>query len=87
MVPWRNQGAGSRRYLEGRICDPINFGVVKIPKHGACKVSKHELYFLKDNYEVFSTEVSAREKQGQNSSGPHQRVTGSLGISSVRRPF
>ncbi len=34
-------------------------------------VSKEELYFIKENYEIFSTEVSAREKQGQNNSGPH----------------
>ncbi len=26
------------------------------------KVSKQELYFAKENYEIFSTEVSAREK-------------------------
>ncbi len=49
--------------------------------------SKQELYFLKDNYEIFSTEVSAREKQGQNSGGPHQGVIGSLGISSAIGPF
>ncbi len=65
----------------------MNFGAVKIPKHGSCKVSKQELYFLKDNYEIFSTEVSAREKQGQNSREPHQGVIGSLGMSSVGRPF
>ncbi len=51
------------------------------------QVSKQELYFVKENYEIFSTEVSAREKQGQNSDGPHQGVIGSLGISSVGRPF
>ncbi len=51
------------------------------------KVSKQELYFVKENYEIFSTEVSAREKQGQNSGGPHQGVIGSLGISSAVRPF
>ncbi len=48
---------------------------------------KQELYFVKENYEMFSTEVSAREKQGQNSGGPHQGVIGSLGISSAVRPF
>ncbi len=30
------------------------------------------------NYEIFSTEVSVREKQGQNSGGSHQGVIGSL---------
>ncbi len=50
-------------------------------------VSKQELYFVKENYEIFSTEVSAREKQGQNSGEPHQGVIGSLGISSIVRPF
>ncbi len=50
-------------------------------------LSKHELYFVKENYEIFSTEVSAREKHGQNSGGPHQGVIGSLGISSVVQPF
>ncbi len=50
-------------------------------------VSKQELYFVKGNYEIFSTEVSAMEKQGQNSCGPHQGVIGSLGISSAVRPF
>ncbi len=50
-------------------------------------VSKQELYFVKDNYEIFSTEVFAREKQGQDSGGPHQGVIGSLGSSSAVRPF
>ncbi len=50
-------------------------------------VNKQELYFVKGNYEFFSTEVSAREKHGQNSGGPHQGVIGSLGISSAVRPF
>ncbi len=50
-------------------------------------VSKQELYFVKQNYEIFSTEVSAREKQEQNKGGPHQGVIGSLVISSVGRPF
>ncbi len=50
-------------------------------------VSKQELYFVKENYEIFSTEVSAREKQGQNSGEPYQGVIGSLGISSAVRPF
>ncbi len=35
------------------------------------KVSKQELYFVKENFEIFSTEVYAREKQGQNSGEPH----------------
>ncbi len=51
------------------------------------KVSKQELYFVKEHYEIFSAEVSAREKQGHNSGGPHQGVTGSLRISSVGWPF
>ncbi len=34
-----------------------------------------------------SADVSAREKQGQNSGGPHQGVIGCLGISSAVRPF
>ncbi len=51
------------------------------------KVSKQELYFVKENYEIFSTEISAREKQGQKSGGPHHGVIGSLGISSAVRPF
>ncbi len=51
------------------------------------QVSKQELYFVKENYKIFSAEVSAWEKQGQNSGGPHQGVTGSLRISSVGRPF
>ncbi len=50
-------------------------------------VHKQELYFVKDNYEIFGTEVSAREKQGQNDGEPHQGVIGSLVISSVGRPF
>ncbi len=50
-------------------------------------LSKQELYFVKENYEIFSTEVSAREKQGQKCGGPHQGVIGSLGISSAVRPF
>ncbi len=49
--------------------------------------SKQELYFVKENYEILSTEASAREKQEQNSGGPHQGVIGFLGISSVGRPF
>ncbi len=32
---------------------------------------KQELYLVKENYEIFSTEVSAREKQGQNNNGSH----------------
>ncbi len=50
------------------------------------KLSKRELYFVK-NYEMFSTKVSAREKQGQNSGGPHHGVIGSLRILSAGRPF
>ncbi len=35
-IPWRNLGAGSRRYLgEGRICWPVNFGTIKITKEEA----------------------------------------------------
>ncbi len=48
---------------------------------------KQELYFAKENYEIFSTEVSAREKQEQNKGGPHQGVIASLVISSVGRRF
>ncbi len=33
-------------------------------------LNKQELYFVKENYEIFSTEVSAMEKQGQNNE-PH----------------
>ncbi len=51
------------------------------------EVSKQELYFVKGNYEIFSTEVSAKEKQGQNSGGPHQGVIGSLVISFAVWPF
>ncbi len=51
------------------------------------KYSKQELFFVKENYEIFSTEVSAREKQGQNNGGPHQGVIGSLAVSCVSRPF
>ncbi len=51
------------------------------------KYGKQELYFVKENYAIVSTEVSAREKQGQNSGGLHQGVMGSLGSSSVDRPF
>ncbi len=42
------------------------------------QVSKQDLYFVNESYEIFGTEVSAREKQGQNSGGPHQGVIGSL---------
>ncbi len=41
-------------------------------------LSKQELYVVKENYEIFSTRVPAREKQGQSSGGPHQGVIGSL---------
>ncbi len=51
------------------------------------KVSKQELYVVKENYEIFSTEISAREKQGQNNGGPNQGVIGCLVISSVGRPL
>ncbi len=44
---------------------------------------EQELYFAKENCEIFSTEVSAREKQEQNKGGPHQGVIGSLVISPV----
>ncbi len=50
-------------------------------------LSKQELYFVKDNYEIFSTEVFARENHGQNMGEPHQGVIGSLWISSIVRPF
>ncbi len=50
-------------------------------------VSKQKLYFVKENYEIFSTQVFAKEKQGQNSGEPHQGVVGSLEISSAVRPF
>ncbi len=43
-------------------------------------VSKQELYFVKEHYEIFSTEASAKEKQGQNNSGPHNGVIGSPSI-------
>ncbi len=33
---------------------------------------------MKESFDIFSTEVSAMEKQGQNSGGPHQGVIGSL---------
>ncbi len=46
-------------------------------------LSKQELYFVKENYEIFSTEVSAKEQQGQNSGEPHQGLIWSLEISSV----
>ncbi len=51
------------------------------------KVSKQELYLVKENYEIFSTEVSVKEKQGQNSGEPHQGLNGSFGISSAIGPF
>ncbi len=43
--------------------------------------------FVTENYEIFSTKVSAREKQGQDKGGPHQRVIRSFVISSVGQPF
>ncbi len=43
--------------------------------------------FVTENYEIFSTGVSAREKQGQDKGGPLQGVIRSLIISSVGRPF
>ncbi len=43
----------------------------------ASKVSKQELYFVKQNYEIFSTEISAREKLRQKNVGPHKGVIGS----------
>ncbi len=74
--------------------DPLRFYLPLKPQF-ICFVSKSlqkrglvkKLYFVKQNYEIFSTEASAREKHGQNSCEPHQGVTGSLGISSVVRPF
>ncbi len=41
-------------------------------------VSKQELYFAKRNYEIFSTEISAREKLRQNNAGPHHVPCSSL---------
>ncbi len=46
---------------------------------------KQELYFVKENYEIFSTEVSAREKQEQNSGGPHQGVPWRVSWNFIRR--
>ncbi len=46
-----------------------------------------ELYFVNENYDIFSKEVSAGEKQGQNSGGPNQGVIRSLGMSSVSQHF
>ncbi len=42
------------------------------------KASKQELYFVKENYEIFSTELSAREKQGQNNGGQIKELLGLL---------
>ncbi len=43
----------------------VNWGCFKRLKMDIkVKQSKQELYFVKENYEIFSTEVSAREKQG-----------------------
>ncbi len=58
-----------------------------LPHQRGLSSSKQELYFVKENHEIFSTEVSAREKQEKNSGGPHRGVIGSLGISSTIRPF
>ncbi len=43
----------------------------RIPKIDTFLI-KQEIYFVKENYEMFSTEVSARGKQEQNSGGPHK---------------
>ncbi len=51
------------------------------------KVSKQELYFVKENYEIFSTEITARETIRQNSSEPHQGLIGSPVISPVGGHF
>ncbi len=48
---------------------------------------KQELYFVKEKYEIFSTEITTRETLRQNNSGPHQGVTGSPVISSVGGHF
>ncbi len=48
----------------------ISKGVDSLPLTLTFFLSKQELCFVKENYEIFSTEVSAREKQGQNSGGP-----------------
>ncbi len=49
----------------------ICFQLLPIVYEGFFFLSKQELYFVKENYEIFSTEVSAKEKQGQNNGGPH----------------
>ncbi len=48
---------------------------------------KQELYFVKENYDIFSKEISAREKYRQKNARPHQGVIGSLKISSAGWPF
>ncbi len=67
------------------IFEPDHFEIFK--NKYSKKVSKQMLYFVKESYEIFSTQVSAKEKQGQNSGEPHQGVIGSLGISPAVRPF
>ncbi len=51
------------------------------------KLSKQELYFVKENYEIFSAEITARETLRQNTSGPHQGVIGAPVISPVGGHF
>ncbi len=51
------------------------------------KVGKQELYSVKENFEIRSKEIFAREKWRQNNAGLHQGVIVSLVISCVGRPF
>ncbi len=74
------------------LVDHCGKGTMLISKSPLYKVSKQikvnkSLYFVKENYKTLSTEVSAWEKQGQSSGGPHRGVIGSLGILSVVWPF
>ncbi len=46
-----------------------------------------QLYFVKEIYEIFSTQISAKKNRRQNNAGSHQVVIVSLLISSVKRPF
>ncbi len=47
-------------------------------------LSKQELYFVRENYEIFSTEVSAREKQGQTVVSHIKKL---LGLLEFHPPF
>ncbi len=42
------------------------------------KVSKQELYFVKENYEIFSTEDSARENKDRTTVGHIKELLGLL---------